>query len=181
MEQRAQVISLEAISSFRSSLVVYVEKARRVLDDAASEISSTRDWLSSDRLPYWEAQVRHRKRRLDEAKQALFRTRTAAIRTLTPGGQAEVQTAKRALSEAEDKVLKLKQWINKFDAAVALPAKEIDHLRQLTMGRLASGAAYLGRMVDKLESYVEAGQRGRVSSAPATGAEPDGATGEEKQ
>lgn len=165
MEQGAHVDSLEAMSLFRASLLVYTDKARVALAEAADEIARTREWLRADRLPYWEAQVRRRRRNLDEAKAGLFRTRTAAIRALAPTDQAAVHSAKRALEEAEDKVLKVRRWINKFDAAVALPAKEIEHLRGLVVGKLPGGAMYLGRAVQKLQTYTDTGS-GRTALEP---------------
>ena len=165
MDPGAHVTSLDAIESFRASLLVYAQKAKVVLDDAADEITRTREWLRADRLPYWEAQVRHRKRKLEDAKAALFRSRTVAIRSLTPGDQAAVHTAKRVLQEAEDKLVKVKQWLNKYDPAVAIPAREIEHLRGLVVGKLPGGAAFLGRAVQKLQTYAETGL-GRAPAEP---------------
>ena len=155
MDPAAHVSSLEAIDSFRATLIVYLSKARVLIDDAADEIARTREWLRSDRLPFWESQVRRRKRRLDEAQQALFSGRLSTFRTASSAEQAAVHSARHALQEAENKLLQVKRWLNRFDAAVDLPAKQIEQVRGLVVGRLPGGVAQLGRIVEKLHVYAE--------------------------
>lgn len=155
MDPAAHVSSLDAIQSFRSSLLVYLSKARVVIDDASDEIARTREWLRSDRLPYWEGQVRRRKRKLDDAQQALFSSRLSTFRTATSAEQAAVHSAKHALSEAQEKVARIRQWINRFDGAVEVPAKQIQRLHGLVVGQLPGAAAHLARVLEKLDQYAE--------------------------
>ena len=76
----AHVTSTEAIAAFRASLIVYLSKARPVLEDACDEVSRTRQWLQFDRRPHWENQLRRRTRDLENAQQALYSARLANLR-----------------------------------------------------------------------------------------------------
>jgi len=52
MPERAKVTSLEAIEGFRARLIIYRDKAGRVLDEVSEEVSRTRGWLQGDRVTF---------------------------------------------------------------------------------------------------------------------------------
>jgi hypothetical protein len=58
MPDRAKVTSLEAIEDLRAKLVVYRDKARRVLDEVDHDVSRNRVWLENERPNYWQNQIR---------------------------------------------------------------------------------------------------------------------------
>ena len=58
MPDRAKVTSLEAIEAFRAKLVIYRDRASRVLDEVADEVTRTRGWLEIDRQTHWQGQIR---------------------------------------------------------------------------------------------------------------------------
>ena len=60
MATEAHVSSIAALDDFRAALVVYLERAGRVLYDVRGEVVSTRDWLQTDRQPHWK-QLIHRR------------------------------------------------------------------------------------------------------------------------
>ena len=49
MAERAQVTSIEALDTFRASLLVYLTKARPVLDEVSADVQRTRNWLEVER------------------------------------------------------------------------------------------------------------------------------------
>jgi len=51
--ESANVSSTEAIERFRARLIVYRDKVKPLLADAADEVSRTREWLS-ERRRFWE-------------------------------------------------------------------------------------------------------------------------------
>ena len=48
MADRAHVSSVDTIEAFRANLIAYLAKARPLLEDAADEVSRTRQWLAGD-------------------------------------------------------------------------------------------------------------------------------------
>ena len=85
---------MEAIESFRAALLVYISKARALLEDSADEAARTRSWIEMDRLPYWENQVRRRKQALENAQHELFSAEMANLREPTTAERSAVQRAR---------------------------------------------------------------------------------------
>src|SRR5688572_16039806 len=104
MAERAHVTSVEAIESFRASIIAYLGKARPVLEDACDEVFRTRQWLQQDRRVYWENQLKRRRKAMEEAEQALFSARLGNLREATSAEMAAVTRARRAFNEAEEKL-----------------------------------------------------------------------------
>ena len=72
MTSGAKVGSVEALDSFRSSLIVYISKARPSLEEIGAEVMRSRMWLENDQRIHWETQVRRRAQTLETARQELF-------------------------------------------------------------------------------------------------------------
>ena len=64
---QANITSLEALDSFRSSLIVFLTKARRSLDEAGEEVRRTRQWVQHDQRTHWEGEFRRRTKQLEQA------------------------------------------------------------------------------------------------------------------
>src|SRR6478672_6362220 len=107
--ESANVTSTEAIERFRARLIVYRDKVKPLLADAADEVSRTREWLL-DRRRFWEFEVRRRKRQLDDARQALFSARFSSLREIKTAEQQAVHRAEKAFAEAEAKLAVIKRW-----------------------------------------------------------------------
>ena len=67
MPQQAQVRSVDALDSFRASLIVYLSQARPALEEVSAEVVRTRVWLETEQRNYWENQVRRRRKELEQA------------------------------------------------------------------------------------------------------------------
>ena len=75
MPDRAHVTSVDALETFRASLIIYLSKARPALEEVSADVQRTRGWLESEQWPHWEREVRRRGQVLQEAQQALFSAR----------------------------------------------------------------------------------------------------------
>ena len=96
MAEHAYVSSVEALESFRSFLVVYLSKARPILEDAWDEMARTRDWVQHQQKLHWENQARLRHRALENAQQALFSAELSNLREARNSEKVAVQMAKRS-------------------------------------------------------------------------------------
>ena len=62
MADRAKITSVEALESFQNVLVVYLDKAKRTMDEISDEVKRTRTWVESDRRVHWKHEVKRRTR-----------------------------------------------------------------------------------------------------------------------
>lgn len=165
MADQAKVSSLDALESFRASLIVFLTRARQSTDEVRDAVKRTRQWLEHDQRTYWEGQIRLRRRTLDLATQELFTARLSEFIDKTPRQNA-VRKAKAALEEAEQKLRATKKWTVNFDAVSAPLTKRLESLRQFLDDELPKGVAYLSQAQRTLESY--AGIHPTHAAPPAT-------------
>jgi len=173
----AHVTSTEAIESFRAALIVYLSKARPILEDACDEVVRTRQWLQHDRRVHWENQLRRRNRDLENAQQALYSSRLANLRAETTAEQAAVLRAKRAVTEAEEKLKLVKRWTMEFDQRVGPLVKQLEQLRTMLSNDMPKAAAYLSQVLKTLEAYANVMPSAASAGVPA-GEAKDNADGE---
>jgi hypothetical protein len=93
----ARVTSIDALDDFRAKLLVYVARARRLLDDVSDDVVRTRVWLQSDRLPYWKKQVWLRQKQLAMADQELMTARLSDTKEALQARRIAVNKCKAAL------------------------------------------------------------------------------------
>jgi hypothetical protein len=179
MPEHAKVTSLEAIEDFRARLIVYRDKAARVLDEVSDEVTRARLWLETDRPVFWQQQIRHRTRELEQAQQELFSARLSGLREASYAQQAKVQKARRAIQDAEEKVKLVKQWQRQFDQRVESPARQVEKLRHLLTHELGLAVAWLNEMTKTLSAYAELSPTGTPTArTPPATAEPATPKGE---
>src|ERR1041385_62452 len=90
MPERAHVTSLDALESFRASLILYVSKARPTLEEVSADVVRTRLWLQNDQRMHWENQVRRRAKALEQAQEALSSARMSHLREASAAEQMAV-------------------------------------------------------------------------------------------
>jgi hypothetical protein len=180
MPERAKVTSLEAIEAFRSRLIIYRDKAGRVLDEVAEEVLRTRVWLQSDRITFWEGQIRRKHKELEMRQQELFSAQISGMSDASFVQQQAVQKARRALNESEDKLRLVKSWNRQYDQRVEPLSKQVEKLRHNLTHDLAQGVAYLDQVIKTLAEYSEISAGSSASKLPTEAeippAEPSGNT-----
>ena len=154
MPERAHVTSLDALEAFRSSLIIYLTKARPTLDEVSSDLLRIRVWLQDDQRTYWEQQVRRRARVLEQAEQALFGARLANLRETTDAEQVAVQRARRALQEAEEKLKRVKHWSREFDSRIEPLGRQLETLRNVLAIDMPNAVAFLAQAIRTLSDYA---------------------------
>jgi hypothetical protein len=155
MPERAKVTSLEAIEAFRSKLIVYREKAGRVLDEISSDVTRTRLWLQQDRVAHCAGEIRRCQRDLEQRQQELFTARIAIMDDPVDVKQAIVRKARTALRDAEGKLQLVRQWNRAFDQRVETPARQVEKLRHVVDKDLGMAVNYLNEVSRTLSAYME--------------------------
>jgi hypothetical protein len=167
MAERAKVTSIESIEAFRASLIVYLDKAQRALDEINDEVRRTRMWIESDRRVFWEHEARRRARKLEEAQQAVFSARLSSFHGSYSAEQLAAQKAKRACDEAEEKLRKLKFWFRHYDSRVEPVARQVDKLRDVLGQHMREAVHSLTRTTKSLTEYAELHPPSPIASRPA--------------
>ncbi len=155
MPPRAHVTSVEAIEEFRSSLLVYVSKARPTLEEVSDEALRTRLWLENEQRTRWEAEVRRRTRTLEQAQQALFSSGISNLRDASDVEKMAVQRARRALEEAEAKLKLVKHWARDFQNRAEPLTRQLDKLHTLLSNDMVKAAAHLANVIKALDAYAD--------------------------
>jgi hypothetical protein len=175
MGNQARVTSTDALESFRASLIVFLGKARRSVDDVSDEVRRTRQWLQHDQRLLWEGELRRRAKALERAEQELMSVRLASHQeSALLARQMAVNKAKLALSEAEDKIRKVKMWGQNFDNRADPVLKRLESLREVLNQDMPKAIAYLANALRTLEAYAD-------MQAPATGTGPATASAAETE
>ena len=172
MSDQAKVSSIEALESFRGSLVRYIEKAKRALDDVNGEIRRTRTWLESDRRVHWERQVKMREKKLAQADQELYSAQLSPLKETNSFQKMAVMKARRALVEAREKLEVVKKWRQAYDTTVENKSRRLEALDFKVSRQLPKAVVFLGEAIKALEAYADT--RGSGSKRPE--AEVDGAS-----
>ncbi len=155
MPERAKVTSLEAIENFRAKLIIYRDKAGRVLDEVSDEVIRTRLWLENDRPAYWDNQMRRLRRELEERQQELFSAQMSGLRDASYMQQQAVQKAKHAIREAEDKMHVVRNWRRQYDHQVAPAGRQVEKFRHTVGHEMGLAVAWMDELLKTLTDYAE--------------------------
>jgi len=155
------VTSIDALESFRSSLLVYMDKAGMTLDEIDDAVKRTRVWVQTEQPNYWKGEIKRLTRALEDAEQALFSSRLSASREPSAQEQMNVNRLRRALRDAGDKLRVTKKWSRNYDGVVEPLAKKLEILRFLITQQLPKGTQFLKQAADTLHAYAETGPRSK--------------------
>lgn len=163
MAERAQVTSVEAVESFRASLIVFLKSARVVLEEACDEILRARAWVQDDRRPHWQKEMQIRGRKLEEARAELFRARLSQFHDSTALQLMAVQRAERAVREGEAKLTVVKKWGRELENRTDPLLKQLNQLQGFLTTDMVRAVAYLAQMVKTLDAYAAVAAPGGAS------------------
>ncbi|MBL9133001.1 MAG: hypothetical protein JNG86_17460 [Verrucomicrobiaceae bacterium] len=166
MADQARISNLDAIDSFRSALIVFIEKARQSLDAAQDAVKKTRGWLQTEQPQFWSAQIRTRQKKLDQAQSELMSARMSEFIDSPTVQQMAVRKCRYALEEAQQKLDRTKAWARDYDRTVDPLARKLDGLRTYIDDDLAQAIAQLAEIQRLIAAYNE-------SPAPAAAPAPE--------
>ena len=152
--RRAQVTSVEALEEFRSTLIVYLSKARPTLEEVSADVLRTRLWLENEQRTHWENEVKRRHKALEQAQSELFSARISNLRKETAAEVMAVHRCRRLLDEAQTKLLTLKRWLREFDSAAQPLLKQMEKLHTVLANDMIKAVAYLGQAIETLDAYA---------------------------
>ena len=156
MSQAANVRSLESLVEFRTALVKYIDKAKRSISTADSEVSRTQIWLQSTQPLHWKHEIRRSEEKLAQAKSELFRATisqpdnprgpTDQIR-LVKKRQDEIKFAEEKLERTKRCSRHLEHELNEYRGAMTPLSSSLD-------GDMNKAVSILERAISSLEAYI---------------------------
>jgi hypothetical protein len=167
MSDSAQVSSIDALRQFRAKLCEFGVDGLESLAAVELELRHMEDWLS-ERLKYWQLQLRDRGEDLSRAKAKLVQHKWGSKDGKGVGTtevEMEVKKAKHRIDEAEAKIEVTKRWQRDIPKTVHEyegPARQLSGYLESDLKQVL---ALLDRMATSLEAYV-------AISAPAGGTTP---------
>jgi len=173
MAERAQVTSFEAVESFRADLIVFLSRARAVLEEASDDVLRTRLWVQNDQRRLWEGETRVRGRKLEEARAELFNAQLSQFQESTALQMMAVQRAERAAREAEAKMAVLKKWNRELENRTDPLVKQVTQLHGFLTIDMGRAVAYLVQVVKALEAYADVASPGNATGLTAPGNKAD--------
>jgi hypothetical protein len=173
MADRAQVTSFEAVESFRADLIVFLSRARAVLEEASDDVLRTRLWVQNDQRRLWEGETRVRYRKLEEARSELFNAKLSQFQDSTALQLMAVQRAERAAREAEAKLALLKKWDRDLENRTDPLVKQVTQLHGFLTIDMGRAVAYLVQVVKALEAYADVATPGISTGLTAPGNQTD--------
>jgi hypothetical protein len=167
MSHHAQVKSVEALAAFRTTLVLYRDKAIRTLDDVREEVVRTRTWLETDRQLHWRRLIRDREARLAQADQELLTARLSGHPEAIQDRRMAVYRARAALEEAQQGLGRVRHWLNHYQSEIDPRLKPLLHLRQFLATDTEQALNYLANSTTILAEYSAPGTPAPSNSAPS--------------
>ncbi len=155
MATEANITSVDALDQLRSSLVIFVDKAKRALDEVSDQVRRTRVWVEHDQRIHYEGMVRRRTKELERAQEELFSARIGTFKRATTEHEMAVARAKRNLEEAHRKLKILKKWGRDYETVVEPVAKRLERMRDILVKDLPEGIAFLSKTQRTLAAYAE--------------------------
>src|SRR6266542_6438419 len=155
MPPAAKVSSIQALDDFKTSLILFREKAGHLLDEASGDVVRTRSWLQTDRLVHWKNQARQRARELAQAEQELLTARLSDMPEAIKARRMAVNKTKLSLQEAEDGLARVKHWILHYETQVESHAKLVTQLRHSLAHDMIKAVAFLETAASILVAYAE--------------------------
>ncbi|MCB1077583.1 MAG: hypothetical protein KDM64_07125 [Verrucomicrobiae bacterium] len=154
-DPRAHVSSIDSLERFRSSLIVFLERANLVIDEVSDETNRLRMWLQSDQRMFWTMEIRRRQQKLDEAQAQLLAARISALGEATHAHHQAVRNAHNAVRAAEEKLNAVKQWTRHYDSRVAPLTKQLSKLDNILNGDMEKAVHFLTESIKNLQDYAE--------------------------
>ena len=168
MSREANVVSIETIETFRNRLIIYIQDAKRALDEVGDAVRKTREWLNYDKARECQIDMKRCGKRLEQAEAELYSARLQDLQSQHAAKKVEVTRARRKMEDAETRAKRVKKWAREYDHLVEPLEKKLEGLHHVLAHELPKGAAYLADMQKTLERYAEVGVGSPTGTSPAT-------------
>ena len=154
----AHVTNLESLVRFRSSLVLFLERANLILDEVGEEVKRTRIWLQTEQRLKLTLEMKRIHRELEMLEAELFSARLSDLAQKKTGVQMLVNQKRRETRELEETQRKVAGWLRGYDSIVETEAKKVEKLRHHLDTDMVRAVTYLKEAILQLNAYSSGGE-----------------------
>ena len=154
----AHVTNLESLERFRSSLVLFLERANLILDEVGEEVKRTRIWLQTEQRLKLTLEMKRIHRELEMLEAELFSARLSDLAQKKTGVQMLVNHKRRETRELEETQRKVAGWLRGYDSIVETEAKKVEKLRHHLDTDMVRAVTYLKEAILQLNAYSSGGE-----------------------
>ena len=154
----AHVTNLESLERFRSSLVIFLERANLILDEVGEEVKRTRIWLQTEQRLKLALEMKRIHRELEMLEAELFSARLSDLAQKKTGLQMLVNQKRRETRELEETQRKVAGWLRGYDSIVETEAKKVEKLRHHLDTDMVRAVTYLKEAILQLNAYSSGGE-----------------------
>ncbi len=154
----AHVTNLESLERFRSSLVLFLERANLILDEVGEEVKRTRIWLQTEQRLKLTLEMKRIHRELEMLEAELFSARLSDLAQKKTGVQMLVNQKRRETRELEETQRKVAGWLRGYDSIVETEAKKVEKLRHHLDTDMVRAVTYLKEAILQLNAYSSGGE-----------------------
>jgi len=154
----AHVTNLESLERFRSSLVLFLERANLILDEVGEEVKRTRIWLQTEQRLKLALEMKRIHRELEMLEAELFSARLSDLAQKKTGVQMLVNQKRRETRELEETQRKVGGWLRGYDSIVETEAKKVEKLRHHLDTDMVRAVTYLKEAIHQLNAYSSGGE-----------------------
>ena len=154
----AHVTNLESLERFRSSLVLFLERANLILDEVGEEVKRTRIWLQTEQRLKLTLEMKRIHRELEMLEAELFSARLSDLAQKKTGVQMLVNQKRRETRELEETQRKVAGWLRGYDSIVETEAKKVEKLRHHLDTDMVRAVTHLKEAILQLNAYSSGGE-----------------------
>ena len=154
----AHITNLESLERFRSSLVLFLERANLILDEVGEEVKRTRIWLQTEQRLKLALEIKRIHRELEMLEAELFSARLSDLAQKKTGVQMLVNQKRRETRELEETQRKVGGWLRGYDSVVETEAKKVEKLRHHLDTDMVRAVTYLKEAILQLNAYSSGGE-----------------------
>ena len=154
----AHITNLESLERFRSSLVLFLERANLILDEVGEEVKRTRIWLQTEQRLKLALEMKRIHRELEMLEAELFSARLSDLAQKKTGVQMLVNQKRRETRELEETQRKVGGWLRGYDSVVETEAKKVEKLRHHLDTDMVRAVTYLKEAILQLNAYSSGGE-----------------------
>ena len=154
----AHITNLESLERFRTSLVLFLERANLILDEVGEEVKRTRIWLQTEQRLTLALEMKRIHRELEMLEAELFSARLSDLAQKKTGVQMLVNQKRRETRELEETQRKVGGWLRGYDSIVETEAKKVEKLRHHLDTDMVRAVTYLKEAILQLNAYSSGGE-----------------------
>ncbi|MGC4033901.1 MAG: hypothetical protein QM754_19645 [Tepidisphaeraceae bacterium] len=161
MADGARVQDIDAIRSFRASLVKFIEASQAAMIDAEGELTKRISWVEGEQSVFWQHNIRKLQDLIGQLKEQirmkkLFKDSSGR----TPSAfdeEKKLRAAQQKMAIAEEKLMNCRRWAKQLQREHLIYRGGIQRLQTMLSADLVVGVSNLDKVIVQIDQYLNAG------------------------